>query len=68
MFRYPAKHLLSVAAVLLVLGVLIPALMMFRVLPLSFGLSLLAYVLTVSGSFLGYLGILDLVIERRRRY
>ncbi len=65
MFRYPTKHLLSSATVLLVLGVLIPALMMLEVLPLSFLLSLLGYAFTVSGAFLGYLGIMSLFFERR---
>ena len=65
--RYPALHLLSAATALLTIGVVLPLLMVLHVLENSFFLSFLSYGATVSGAFLGYLGTLALVVERRNR-
>ncbi len=65
--RYPALHLLSAATALLAIGVVLPLLMVLHVLENSFLLSFLSYGATVSGAFLGYLGTLMLIVERRNR-
>jgi len=67
MRRYPAPYLLSIATVLLIAGVVLPLLMVLRVVETSYLLSFLSYGATVSGAFLGYLGTMILVIERRNR-
>jgi len=53
--------------VLLIAGVVLPLLMVLRVVETSYLLSFLSYGATVSGAFLGYLGTMILVIERRNR-
>lgn len=67
MRRYPAPYLLSIATVLLIAGVVLPLLMVLRVVETSYLLSFLSYGATVSGAFLGHLGTMILVIERRNR-
>lgn len=67
MLRYRAPYLLSAATVLLITGVVLPLLMVLRVVGTSFFLSFLSYGATVSGAFLGYLGTMLLIVERRNR-
>ena len=56
--RWPPHRLLVLAALLLLLGAGLPFLMVVRVLEATFLLAFLSYGATVSGAFLGYLGVL----------
>ncbi|HHS97839.1 MAG TPA: hypothetical protein ENK08_08070 [Chloroflexi bacterium] len=67
MRRYRTPYLLSAATVLLVAGVVLPLLMVLHVVETSYFLGFLSYGATVSGAFLGYLGTMILVVERRNR-
>ncbi len=64
--RFPLAYILGAATVLLVAGVVLPFLMMARILAPSFALSFISFAATVSGAFLGYLGVVFLFVQRRQ--
>ena len=66
MLRFPLPYVLITATMLLVLGVVLPFLMMVRVIAPSFVLSFVSFAATVSGAFLGYIGIIVLFAQRRQ--
>ncbi len=59
--RWPPRRLLILAAALLFLGAGLPFLMVVKVLEATFLLAFISYGATLSGAFLGYLGILHYV-------
>ncbi len=65
--RWPPRTLLLAAAGLLLVGAGLPFLMVIRVLPSTWGLNLLSYSASVSGAFLGYLGVLTYLQWQRQR-
>ncbi|NPA06037.1 MAG: hypothetical protein GXO54_01350 [Chloroflexi bacterium] len=65
--RWPPRRLLTAAVVLLLVGAGLPFLMVIRVLPATWGLSVLSYSASVSGAFVGYLGILSYLQWQRQR-
>jgi hypothetical protein len=64
MSRWHPKYLLVVAVFLLVLGFMIPFLMMAQIIESTFFLNFLAYISSVVGLFVGFIGI---AVYRRRR-
>ena len=64
MSRWHPKYLLVVAVFLLVLGFIIPFLMMAQIIESTFFLNFLAYISSVVGLFVGFIGI---AVYRRRR-
>jgi hypothetical protein len=64
MSRWHPKYLLIVAVFLLVLGFIIPFLMMAQIIESTFFLNFLAYISSVVGLFVGFIGI---AVYRRRR-
>ncbi len=63
--RWSPRALLTVAAVLLFIGAGLPFLMVVHLLEATFLLAFVSYAATVSGAFVGYLGILHLLPRRR---
>ncbi len=66
MLRFPLSYVFLAAVTLLLAGVVLPFLMMVRVLSPSFVLSFVSFAATISGAFLGYLGIVVLLAQRRQ--
>ncbi len=64
-FRFSLYQILGAAAVLLLIGAVLPFLMMLQILETSFLLSFLSFGATVSGALLGYLGTIALYLNRR---
>lgn len=64
MSRWHPKYLLIVAVFLLVLGFILPFLMMAQIIESTFFLNFLAYISSVVGLFVGFIGI---AVYRRRR-
>ncbi len=56
--RWPPQWLLILATLLLFVGAGLPFLMVVRVIEVTFFLAFVSYAATVSGAFLGYLGVL----------
>jgi hypothetical protein len=64
MSRWHPKYLLIVAVFLLVLGFILPFLMMAQIIESTFFLNFLAFISSVVGLFVGFIGI---AVYRRRR-
>lgn len=64
MSRWQPKYLLVVAFFLLLLGFILPFLMMLQMIPSTFFLNFLAFISSVVGLFVGFIGI---AVYRRRR-
>lgn len=63
----PYIKLLIIATILLVCGAAFPFLMIIKVVPTTFWLSILSYVASVVGMMLGMYGITTMVIARREK-
>ena len=54
--RNEPRFLLSLGLVLMLLGIILPFLMVMRVIPSTFTLNFLAWIFSVAGLFIGFIG------------
>lgn len=67
MFRFSTTHMIIIAVVLLLAGVVLPLLMVVKIIPSTFFLNFLAYACSLVGMVLGFLGLFSFVKTRRDR-
>lgn len=59
------RFFLSLGLILMLLGFILPVLMVMRILPLGFILSILSWAFSVAGLFLGVIGVAGMVKLRK---
>jgi len=59
------RFFLSLGLILMLLGFILPVLMVMRILPLGFFLSILSWAFSVAGLFLGVIGVAGMVKLRK---
>jgi hypothetical protein len=66
MMRINSIHLIWIGGVLILLGVILPLLMVMKIIESTFFLNFFSYAMSVSGFFMGLVGAMSYVKEKRK--